>query len=100
MRLTPLGGVRRDDGLRAAPGRRVRERVADLVQRKSRGDQLPGVELRHQGERTPERGAAAEGAAETDLPVVHVEEIEGQRAAFRVDADELQVAGRPREREG
>ena len=65
------------------------KRLLDAIEREARRDQGLDAELGHQRERAAVRSAAAEGAVDADLAEVHVVEVEGQRAAFRVDADQL-----------
>src|SRR5438874_12691415 len=85
-----LGRVRRDDGLRPAPRRRVGEGLADAREGEARGDQRPDAHLRHQRQRAAKRGAAAEGADDLDLAVVQVPEAQRNLAALRAHAHELE----------
>src|SRR5262245_32511983 len=93
------GALRHDHGLHAVAGSRVGERIADALERESRGDQALETELRHQRERALVRGAAAERAADPDLAEVNVPEVERQDTALGIHADELEKSVRPRERD-
>src|SRR5918992_1311311 len=99
VRRIASASVGSDDRLDAAAGRRVSKRVLDLREREFRGDERLDAELRHEGERAAKRAAATEGAVDADLAVMHVPEVEREPAALRIDAHELQHAGRPHQRQ-
>src|SRR5262245_42791677 len=68
------------------------EGLADPVEWELRAHKALESEFRHERERAPVRGAAAECATDPDLAEVHVPEVERQPAALRVHADELEEA--------
>src|SRR5262245_63732411 len=58
----PLGPGRGNHGLRAAAGGGVREGFGGAGEREARADEALHAELRHEGQRALEGGAAPEGA--------------------------------------
>src|SRR5437867_2616440 len=90
-----LALARRDHRLHPVPRRRVGEGLLDAIEGEARGDEALDAELRHEGQRATEGGAAAEGPVEAHLAEVHVPQIEGQRAPLGADADELDDARGP-----
>src|SRR5207245_2315767 len=78
---------RRDDGLDALAGCGMGEGLADLFEGEARRDEPLDAKPRHEGERAPEGGAAAEGAEDPDLTEVGVPEVQGNVASLRAHAD-------------
>src|SRR5205809_5379028 len=83
---------RRDDSLDALAGCGMGEGLADLFEGEARRDEPLDAKPRHEGERAPEGGAAAEGAEDPDLTEVGVPEVQGNVASLRAHADELDDA--------
>ena len=86
---------RRDDGLDALPGRGVGEGLGDAVEREARGDEPRDAQRRQEGEGAAEGGAAAEHAADPDLAVLDVEEVQREPAALGAHAHQVHDAGEP-----